>query len=119
MNAPSQGQFASREGFIGTLGTDVSPGQRPVAALAYGESPLAAAADGWVVRYVSDTATSLKHPAQFAVLTKTVERVAHRGTSGSFGSYPSVAAMCSGVGSIVVGFDTEWADAQAFDAERP
>lgn len=83
----------------------------------YKEGPIAAAANGWQVSRVADTATSRKHPASFVVLTKTVERTATRATGG-FGSYPSVQGMRSGKGSVVIGFDTEFASDGTFDAER-
>lgn len=97
-----------------------TPGHTVLAADLQGGSPLAAAAaDGWSVRYVEDSATSRKHPAQFAVLTKIVDRV-HRDTaSGGFGSYPSVRAMACEAGSIVVGFDTEFVGVSGWDDERP
>ncbi|RAV34783.1 DNA-directed DNA polymerase [Corynebacterium heidelbergense] len=89
-----------------------------MAALPYGEGPIAAAAaSGWRVGRVVDTATSRKHPASFVVLTKTVYRTATR-AAGGFGSYPSVRGMRSGKNSIVVGFDTEFVGADSFDAER-
>ncbi|MCT2995278.1 DNA-directed DNA polymerase [Propionibacterium freudenreichii] len=89
-----------------------------MAALPYGEGPIAAAAaNGWQVSRVADTATSRKHPARFVVLTKSVERTATR-AAGGFGSYPSVEGMRSGKGSIVIGFDTEFVGDDTFDAER-
>lgn len=110
--------IASRKDVIGTHEEGKTPGQRPLAAPPYGEGPVAAAAaNGWQVSQVADTATSRKHPASFAVLTKTVERTASRATGG-FGSYPSVRGMRSGRDSIVVGFDTEFVGADSFDAER-
>lgn len=109
---------ASRKDVTGTRKEGETPGQRPLAALPYGEGPIAAAAAcGWQVSQVADTATSRKHPASFVVLTKTVERTATRATGG-FGSYPSVRGMRSGKGSIVIGFDTEFVGANSFDAER-
>ena len=109
---------ASRKDVIGTHEEGKTPGQRPLAAPPYGEGPIAAAAaNGWQVSQVADTATSRKHPASFVVLTKTVERTATR-AAGGFGSYPSVRGMRSGRDSIVVGFDTEFVGADSFDAER-
>lgn len=109
---------ASRKDVIGTHEEGKTPGQRPLAAPPNGEGPIAAAAaNGWQVSQVADTATSRKHPASFVVLTKTVERTATRATGG-FGSYPSVRGMRSGRDSIVVGFDTEFVGADSFDAER-
>lgn len=109
---------ASRKDVIGTHEEGKTPGQRPLAAPPYGEGPIAAAAaNGWQVSQVADTATSRKHPASFVVLTKTVERTATR-AAGGFGSYPSVRGMRSGKGSIVIGFDTEFVGADSFDAER-
>ena len=109
---------ASRKDVIGTHDEGKTPDQRPLAAPPYGEGPIAAAAaNGWQVSQVADTATSRKHPASFVVLTKTVERTATRATGG-FGSYPSVRGMRSGRDSIVVGFDTEFVGADSFDAER-
>lgn len=109
---------ASRKDVIGTREEGETPGQRPLAAPPYGDGPIAAAAaNGWQVRQVADTATSRKHPASFVVLTKTVERTATRATGG-FGSYPSVRGMRSGRDSIVVGFDTEFVGAGSFDTER-
>ena len=109
---------ASRKDVIGTHEEGKTPGQRPLAAPPYGEGPIAAAAaNGWQVSQVADTATSRKHPASFVVLTKTVERTATR-AAGGFGSYPSVRGMRSGRDSIVGGFDTEFVGADSFDAER-
>ena len=109
---------ASGIDLIGTLIGSETPSQEPLAATAYGEDPVAAAAaDGWAVDYVEDSATSKKHPARFAVLTKTIDRAA-RTAAGSFGSYPSVAAMGSDEGAIVIGFDTEFVGTDEFDEQR-
>ena len=85
-----------------------NPRSEVLAATPYGESPVAAAAaNGWRATVVEDTATSKKHPASFAVLTRTIDRARRSGTGG-FGTYQSVAAMGSGTGSVVIGFDTEF-----------
>lgn len=95
-----------------------TPSQSALAATRYGEGPIAAAAaNGWHVDLSTDTATSRKHPAQFAVLTKTIERTATR-AAGGFGSYPSVERMRSGKGSIVIGFDTEFVTVDTIDPDR-
>lgn len=116
--ALAEGPVACGRDVIVTREEGETPGQRPLAAPPYGESPIAAAAaSGWQVSRVADTATSRKHPASFVVLAQTVERTATRATGG-FGSYPSVRGMRSGRDSIVVGFDTEFVGADSFDAER-
>lgn len=109
---------ASQKGLTGTREEGKAPGQGPLAAPPYGEGPIAAvAAGGWQVSQATDSTTSRKHPASFAVMTKTVERTATRATGG-FSSYPSVQGMRSGEGSIVIGFDTEFVGADTFDADR-
>ncbi len=119
MSAPRSEAVVSQERLLGTRGGDETPGQKPLAATAYGEDPVAAAAaDGWAVSYVSDSATSQKHPARFAVLTKTVDRADRSAAPADFGAYPSVAAMGSGGESIVVGFDTEFVNVEGFDEQR-
>ena len=118
LGTASKDTLASQKDVIGTREEDKTSSQRPLAATPYGEGPIAAAAaNGWQVSRVADTATSRKHPASFVVLTKTVERTATRATGG-FGSYPSVQGMRSGKGSVVIGFDTEFVGADSFDAER-
>ncbi len=110
---------ASQKRLLGTPETTKTPSQMPLAAGAYGESPVAAAAaDGWTIEYVTDSATSQKYPARFAVLTKTVDRVGGTGSTASFGAYPSVAAMGTGRDAIVVGFDTEFVGADEVDEQR-
>ncbi|WKD56900.1 hypothetical protein CAPI_01630 [Corynebacterium capitovis DSM 44611] len=102
---------------IRTPGTDKTAAQTATAAVAYGDPPIeAAAAVGWEVEIVTDSATSKKYPARFAVLTKTVAR-SSRSTAGDFRSYPSVSAMSTGRESIVIGFDTEFVNVERFDAE--
>lgn len=102
---------------IFTSDTPKTAGQTATAAVTYGERPIAAAAAvGWKVEIVTDSATSRKHPAEFAVLTKTVER-SSRNTAGNFRSYPSVAAMATGKGSVVIGFDTEFVNVERRDPE--
>ena len=103
--------------FVATREEGETSGPRPLAAPCYGEGSIAAAASGWQVSQVADTATSRKHPASFVVLAKTVERTATR-ARGGFGSYPSVRGMRSGKGSIIGGFDTEFVGADTFDPER-
>ena len=95
-----------------------NPRSEVLAATPYGESPVAAAAaNGWRATVVEDTATSKKHPASFAVLTRTIDRARRSGTGG-FGTYQSVAAMGSGTGSVVIGFDTEFVGVSETDPER-
>ncbi|MFV8381061.1 DNA-directed DNA polymerase [Corynebacterium hindlerae] len=100
-----------------TPDTPKTAGQAATAAVVYGERPIdTAAAVGWRVEVVTDPATSRKYPAQFAVLTKTVER-SSRSTAGNFRSYPSVSAMASGKESVVIGFDTEFVNVVRHDPE--
>lgn len=114
-----QSLVASRTGAIGTRERSDSPGMTPLAAAAYGDGPVAAAAaSGWTVTYINDSTTSKRYPARFAVLTKTVERIRPNSVAGTFGDYPSVQAMRSCGGAIVVGFDTEFRNIRQFDAER-
>src|SRR5699024_3345155 len=81
---------ASPERLGGTGDEGEVPGQGPLAAPPYGAVPsAAAAASGWQVSQATDSTTSRKHPASFAVLAQTVERTATRATRG-FSSYPSV-----------------------------
>src|SRR5699024_8851974 len=94
-----------------------NPRSEVLAATPYGESPVAAAANGWRATVAEDTATSKQHPASFAVLTRTIDRARRSGTGG-FGTYQSVAAMGSGTGSVVIGFDTEFVGVSETDPER-
>src|SRR5699024_4138995 len=94
-----------------------NPRSEVLAATPYGEAPVAAAANGWRATGVEDTATSKKHPARFAVLTRTIDRARRSGTGGC-GTYQSVAAMGSGTGSVVIGFDTEFVEVAETDPER-
>lgn len=108
---------ALKIGVIRTPDTSKTAAQTATAAATYGERPIdAAAVVGWKVEIVTDSATSRKHPAEFAVLTRTVDR-SSRSTAGSFRSYPSVAAMATGKGSIVIGFDTEFVNVERCDPE--
>lgn len=94
-----------------------------LAAPAYGETPVAAAAAsavaaGWAVGEARDTATSRKHPAEFTVLTRTVARSVS-GAGSSFRDYPSIQAMgASGAPGIVIGFDTEFVGVEEEDPQR-
>ncbi|WP_374064891.1 hypothetical protein ABMV07_03975 [Corynebacterium belfantii] len=108
---------ALKIGLIRTPDTSKTAAQTATAAATYGERPIdAAAAVGWKVEIVTDSATSRKHPAEFAVLTKTVDR-SSRSTAGSFRSYPSVSAMSTGRESVVIGFDTEFVNIERCDPE--
>lgn len=108
-----------------TRDTYKTPGQQGLAAPPYGEQPPAAAAAddddlvgaaGWSRSVVTDSATSRRHPAEFEVLTRSIER-GPRGAAG-FGQYPSVAAMSTDQESVVVGFDTEFVTVDLMDADR-
>lgn len=113
--------LSSRGATSGTLGNEANRG---VAAAAYGESPVAAAAAsavaaGWSVAEARDAATSRKHPAEFTVLTRTVARSVS-GAGSSFRDYPSIQAMgASGAPGIVIGFDTEFVNVELNDPARP
>src|SRR5690625_1560850 len=61
-----------------------NPRSEVLAAAPYGDAPVAAAAaNGWRATVVEDTATSKKHPARFAVLTRTIDRARRGGTGRS------------------------------------
>lgn len=107
----------SKIDLICTPDTPKTAAQAATAAVTYGARPIdAAAAVGWEVEVITDSATSRKYPAQFAVLTKAVER-SSRSTAGNFRCYPSVAAMASDKESIVIGFDTEFVNVVRHDPE--
>lgn len=74
--------------------------------------------DGWYVETVTDSATSRKHSARFMVLTKSVPRATVK-SRGDFRSYPSVAAMGTHDGSIVIGFDTEFVNKRCVNEDLP
>lgn len=114
--APENTLKIAQKGLIGQFESRKTPSQPALAAVYYGESPsAAAAATGWCVEFVKDSTTSLKHPAEFMVLTKTVARCDKPGNVGDFGCYTSVQGMRSGGDSIVVGFDTEFVSCDLFD----
>src|SRR5690625_7210932 len=70
-----------------------NPRSEVLAATPYGESPVAAAADnGCRATVVEDTATSMKHPACFALLTLTLVR-ARRRVTGGFGTFLSISRL--------------------------
>lgn len=111
---------------FGTPTNTKTPGGTPLAAAAKGVAPSAAAAAcitpgaveraGWSRSTVKDSATSRQYPAEFEVLTRTIER-GPRGADG-FGQYPSVAAMSTDQASVVLGFDTEFVTVDLMDADR-
>src|SRR5699024_6466884 len=95
-----------------------NPRSEVLAATPSGDTSVAAAAaKGARATVAEDTATSTKHPPRFAVLTRTIDRARRRGSAG-FGTYQSVAAMGSGTGSVVIGFDTEFVGVSETDPER-
>lgn len=96
-----------------------TPDQMETAAATYGERPIAAAAAvGWAVGEIVDSATSREYPAEFDVLTKTVPRADRSAAPADFGEYASVKAMASGGESVVIGFDTEFVSVEEFDEQR-
>lgn len=77
-----------------------------------------AVAAGWAATAARDTATSRKHPAEFTVLTRTVARSVS-GARSTFRDYLSIEAMgAGGAPGIVIGFDTEFVQAEEEDPQR-